>query len=198
MAATKLAGRITGLEVSAVADCAVHSTEPTKTEIIIGASAESLCIAETPETHEGRSPANDPWPGSTPREIESCPRQDPTRWLSRLQATRHDSRPPRARCRCFSPLARTCGAGEWPTHVSPVDEFACPRVEVTRGSTPCGWCVRVRFLDSPCMVLKPLHLNLLLINVQIYDTVSCVISKKPRCVLSLHLLYLLSFVPFAH
>src|SRR5260370_1040637 len=52
----------------------------------------------------------------------------------------------------------------WPG-VSPENELGCPRVEVTRGSSPCGWCLRVPFLNFPSTPFIQLNLSLLLTNI---------------------------------
>src|SRR5216683_2919729 len=43
--------------------------------------------------------------------------------------------------------------------------LGAPRVEVTRGSSPCGWCLRVPFLNFPSTPFIQLNLGLLLTNI---------------------------------
>src|SRR5713101_4604360 len=43
--------------------------------------------------------------------------------------------------------------------------LGAPRVEVTRGSSPCGWCLRVPFLNFPSTPFIQLNLSLLLTNI---------------------------------
>src|SRR5713101_7733196 len=43
--------------------------------------------------------------------------------------------------------------------------LGAPRVEVTRGSSPCGSCLRVPFLNFPSTPFIQLHLSLLLTNI---------------------------------
>src|SRR6266849_9280786 len=42
--------------------------------------------------------------------------------------------------------------------------LGAPRVEVTRGSSPCGWCLRMPFLNFPSTPFIQLNLSLLLTN----------------------------------
>src|SRR5713101_693420 len=44
-------------------------------------------------------------------------------------------------------------------------DLGAPRVEVTRGSSPCDWCLRVPFLNFPSTPFIQLNLSLLLTNI---------------------------------